>query len=84
MAAQRRRDPAPIRMLKPIADAVGGDLEVLLDGGMRRGSNVVKALCLRARAVLIGRAYLWALPPTGSRRRKHAQHPARRHPLGRR
>jgi isopentenyl diphosphate isomerase/L-lactate dehydrogenase-like FMN-dependent dehydrogenase len=57
--------PAPIRMLKPIADAVGGDLEVLLDGGVRRGSDVVKALCLGARAVMIGRAYLWGLAANG-------------------
>ena len=57
--------PAPIRMLKPIADAVGGDIEVLLDGGIRRGSDVVKALCLGARAVLIGRAYLWGLAANG-------------------
>ncbi|NIR59875.1 MAG: alpha-hydroxy-acid oxidizing enzyme, partial [Gammaproteobacteria bacterium] len=51
--------PGAIRMLKPIADAVGHDVEVLLDGGVRRGSDVVKALCLGARAVMIGRAYLW-------------------------
>jgi len=57
--------PAPIRMLKPIADAVGGEIEVLLDGGIRRGSDVVKALCLGARAVLIGRAYLWGLAANG-------------------
>jgi len=52
-------------MLKPIADAVGGEIEVLLDGGIRRGSDVVKALCLGARAVLIGRAYLWGLAANG-------------------
>ena len=57
--------PAAIRMLKPVADAVGDRIEVLLDGGIRRGSDVVKALCLGARAVLIGRAYLWGLAANG-------------------
>src|SRR5574340_424789 len=57
--------PAPIRALPAIAEAVGGDLEVLLDGGIRRGSDVVKALALGARAVLIGRAYLWGLAANG-------------------
>jgi L-lactate dehydrogenase (cytochrome)/glycolate oxidase len=57
--------PAAIRMLQPIADAVGQDIEVLLDGGIRRGSDVVKALCLGARAVMIGRAYLWGLAANG-------------------
>ena len=57
--------PASIRMLKPVADAVGHDVEVLLDGGIRRGSDVVKALCLGARAVMIGRAYLWGLAANG-------------------
>jgi isopentenyl diphosphate isomerase/L-lactate dehydrogenase-like FMN-dependent dehydrogenase len=57
--------PAAIRMVKPIADAVGDQVEVLLDGGIRRGSDVVKALALGARAVLIGRAYLWGLAANG-------------------
>ena len=57
--------PAAIRMLKPIADAVGGQTEVLLDGGIRRGSDVVKAVALGARAVMIGRAYLWGLAANG-------------------
>jgi heme/flavin dehydrogenase (mycofactocin system) len=57
--------PAAIRMVKPIADTVGGQVEVLLDGGIRRGSDVVKALALGARAVLIGRAYLWGLAANG-------------------
>jgi heme/flavin dehydrogenase (mycofactocin system) len=57
--------PAAIRMLQPIAEAVGGEVEVLLDGGIRRGSDVVKALALGARAVLIGRAYLWGLAANG-------------------
>jgi len=57
--------PAPIRMLPAIADAVGDQIEVLLDGGVRRGSDVVKALALGARAVMIGRAYLWGLAANG-------------------
>ncbi len=57
--------PAAIRLLHPIARAVGGDVEVVLDGGVRRGSDVVKALALGARAVLIGRASLWGLAANG-------------------
>jgi heme/flavin dehydrogenase (mycofactocin system) len=57
--------PAPIRMLPAVADAVGEQVEVLLDGGIRRGSDVVKALALGARAVLIGRACLWGLAAGG-------------------
>jgi len=57
--------PAPIRALAAVADAVGGQVEVLLDGGIRRGSDVVKALALGARAVMIGRAYLWGLGANG-------------------
>ena len=57
--------PAPIRSLPAIVDAVGDQVEVLLDGGVRRGSDVVKALALGARAVMIGRAYLWGLAANG-------------------
>jgi L-lactate dehydrogenase (cytochrome)/glycolate oxidase len=57
--------PAAIRCLPAIADAVGDQVEVLLDGGVRRGSDVVKAVALGARAVLIGRAYLWGLAANG-------------------
>ncbi|MEU6140533.1 pre-mycofactocin synthase MftD [Streptomyces sp. NPDC047081] len=57
--------PAPIRLLPAVAQAVGDQIEVLLDGGVRRGSDVVKALALGARAVLIGRAYLWGLAAGG-------------------
>ena len=75
--------PATIRALPAIAEAVGGQIEVLLDGGVRRGSDVVKALALGARAVMIGRAYLWGLGrQRAGRRRERAGHPARRHRLG--
>ena len=57
--------PAPIRALPAIADAVGDDVEIVLDGGIRRGSDVVKALALGARAVMLGRAYLWGLAAGG-------------------
>lgn len=57
--------PATIRLLPAIADAVGDDIEVLLDGGIRRGGDVAKALALGARAVLVGRAYLWGLAANG-------------------
>jgi L-lactate dehydrogenase (cytochrome)/glycolate oxidase len=57
--------PASIRALGGIAEAVGDQIEVVLDGGIRRGSDVVKALALGARAVMIGRAYLWGLAANG-------------------
>jgi L-lactate dehydrogenase (cytochrome)/glycolate oxidase len=57
--------PATIRALPAVAQAVGDQVEVLLDGGVRRGSDVVKALALGARAVMIGRAYLWGLAANG-------------------
>jgi heme/flavin dehydrogenase (mycofactocin system) len=57
--------PASIRALPAVAAAVGGEIEVLLDGGIRRGSDVVKAVALGARAVMIGRATLWGLAANG-------------------
>jgi isopentenyl diphosphate isomerase/L-lactate dehydrogenase-like FMN-dependent dehydrogenase len=54
-----------IRVLPEVVDAVQDRIEVLLDGGIRRGSDVVKALCLGARAVLIGRAYAYGLAAAG-------------------
>ncbi|HEY5267030.1 MAG TPA: pre-mycofactocin synthase MftD [Acidimicrobiales bacterium] len=57
--------PAPLRSLSAVVDAVGDQIEVLLDGGVRRGSDVVKALALGANAVMIGRAYLWGLAAAG-------------------
>jgi isopentenyl diphosphate isomerase/L-lactate dehydrogenase-like FMN-dependent dehydrogenase len=48
-----------------VAAAVGREVEILLDGGIRRGSDVVEALALGARAVMIGRPYLWGLGATG-------------------
>jgi heme/flavin dehydrogenase (mycofactocin system) len=57
--------PATIRVLQPVAQSVGDQIEVLLDGGIRRGSDVVKAVALGAKAVMIGRASLWGLAAGG-------------------
>lgn len=57
--------PGTIRALPVVVDAVGDQIEVLLDGGVRRGSDVAKALALGATAVMIGRAYLWGLAANG-------------------
>ncbi len=57
--------PATIRVLPGIAAAVGDQIEVVIDGGIRRGGDVVKALALGARAVMLGRAYLWGLAANG-------------------
>ncbi len=57
--------PATIRALPAVAAAVGDQVELLLDGGVRRGSDVVKAVALGAKAVMIGRAYLWGLAANG-------------------
>ncbi|HEX4753822.1 MAG TPA: pre-mycofactocin synthase MftD [Solirubrobacterales bacterium] len=57
--------PATIRNLPAVVEAVGEEIEVLIDGGIRRGSDVVKALALGARAAMIGRAYLWGLAANG-------------------
>jgi heme/flavin dehydrogenase (mycofactocin system) len=57
--------PASIRALPAIAAAVGDQVEIVLDGGVRRGGDVVKAVALGARAVMIGRAYLWGLAANG-------------------
>lgn len=54
-----------LRILPEVVEAVGGRIEVLLDGGIRRGSDVAKALCLGARAVLVGRAYAYGLGAGG-------------------
>jgi isopentenyl diphosphate isomerase/L-lactate dehydrogenase-like FMN-dependent dehydrogenase len=56
---------ASLRALPEVVEAVGGRAEVLMDGGVRRGSDIAKALCLGARAVLIGRAYAYGLAAAG-------------------
>jgi isopentenyl diphosphate isomerase/L-lactate dehydrogenase-like FMN-dependent dehydrogenase len=57
--------PATLRVLPEVVEAAGNRLEVLLDGGVRRGGDVAKAVALGARAVLIGRPYLYALAAAG-------------------
>jgi L-lactate dehydrogenase (cytochrome) len=56
---------ATLRALPEIVAAVNGQIEVLMDGGIRRGADIVKALCLGARAVLCGRAYAYGLAAAG-------------------
>jgi L-lactate dehydrogenase (cytochrome) len=57
--------PATLHVLPEIVAAVNGQVEVLMDGGIREGSDVIKALCLGARAVLVGRAYAYGLAAGG-------------------
>jgi len=57
--------PASLRALPEVVQAVNGQIEVLMDGGIRRGTDIVKALCLGAKAVLIGRAYAYGLAAAG-------------------
>lgn len=57
--------PATIDLVAPVADAVGGQIEIYCDGGVRRGSDIVKAVALGANACLIGRAYFYALGAGG-------------------
>src|SRR5229473_252588 len=57
--------PATLKALPEVVAAVNGQAEVLMDGGVRRGSDIVKAICLGARAVLLGRAYAFGLAAAG-------------------
>ena len=57
--------PASLRALPEVVEAVNGQIEVWMDGGIRRGGDIVKALCLGARAVLCGRAYAYGLAAAG-------------------
>jgi len=57
--------PAALRALPEVVTAVNGQAEVLMDGGVRRGGDVIKAVCLGARAVLVGRAYAYGLAAAG-------------------
>jgi 4-hydroxymandelate oxidase len=58
--------PPTIAVLPAIADAVGGDVDLLVDGGVRRGTDILKALALGAHAVLVGRPVLWGLATHGA------------------
>lgn len=59
--------PATFSLISPVADAVNGSTEILVDGGVRRGSDIVKAIAAGANGVMIGRAYLYALGAGGER-----------------
>ena len=59
--------PPPLELVAPVADVVGDRLEIICDGGVRRGSDIVKALALGARACMAGRAYLYGLAVGGER-----------------
>ena len=69
---------ASLAALPPIVEAVGEDIAVLLDSGIRSGADAFKALALGADAVLVGRPYLWAWPSTARRGRDRAPLSARR------
>ena len=59
--------PAPFSLVAPVADAVGGRVEIICDGGVRRGSDIVKAVAAGANACMAGRAYLYGLGAAGER-----------------
>jgi L-lactate dehydrogenase (cytochrome) len=59
--------PPPLELVAPVAEAVGDRVEILCDGGIRRGSDIVKAVALGARACMTGRAYLYGLAAGGER-----------------
>jgi len=64
--------PAPVDCIAPIADALGDKLEIICDGGVRRGTHVIKALALGATACSIGRGYLFGLAAGGQKGVEHA------------
>jgi L-lactate dehydrogenase (cytochrome) len=59
--------PAAFSLVAPVADAVGGQVEIICDGGVRRGSDIVKAIAAGAGAAMAGRAYLYGLGAAGER-----------------
>ena len=59
--------PAPFELLPATVDAVGGQIEILVDGGIRRGADIVKAVAMGATACMVGRAYLYGLGAAGER-----------------
>jgi 4-hydroxymandelate oxidase len=63
--------PATCEVLPHVVEAVGGSCEVYVDGGIRRGSDVLKAIALGARAVLVGRPILWGLAVDGEQGTRH-------------
>lgn len=63
--------PSTVRALPDVVDAIGADVEVLVDGGVRTGLDVVKMVALGARAVLVGRAWAWAVAARGEAGVRH-------------
>ena len=59
--------PTPANLMEPIAEATGDSLEIIFDGGVRRGSDIIRALALGARAVMVGRPYLYGLGAGGEK-----------------
>lgn len=59
--------PTPANLMEPIAEAAGDSLEIIFDGGVRRGSDIIRALALGARAVMVGRPYLYGLGAGGEK-----------------
>jgi L-lactate dehydrogenase (cytochrome) len=59
--------PAILELVAPVADAVGDRVEIICDGGVRRGSDIVKAVALGARACMAGRAFMYGLGAGGER-----------------
>jgi L-lactate dehydrogenase (cytochrome) len=64
--------PVPVRLVEPVAQAVGDRVEIICDGGVRRGSDVLKAVALGARACMAGRLHLYGLGAGGERGVEHA------------
>ena len=59
--------PVPLELVEPVRDGLGDEIAIICDGGVRRGSDIVKAIALGADAVTIGRPYLYALGAAGER-----------------
>jgi L-lactate dehydrogenase (cytochrome) len=59
--------PTPVELIEPVAQAVGGQVKIICDGGIRRGSDIVKAIALGADLCSIGRAYLYGMGAAGER-----------------
>ena len=72
--------PAAFSLVAPVADAVGGRVEIICDGGVRRGSDIVKAVAAGATAAMAGRAYLYGLGAGRRARRRPRPRMVRRRP----
>ena len=59
--------PSPLDLVEPVANAIGSQAEIYCDGGIRRGSDIVKAICLGANACMVGRPFLYGLGTAGEK-----------------